>query len=175
MEGIARLVESSMARHGYELGMDHHRLQWSRWFPCDGSLDFRLIPAAAGIYTFAEEIVPAGELGITGGKRMLAVLRVAETEDLCLTLLRHMAPGDPLSARLRLGRCFVRFAWVAEASHRQEACRALNQWLAASAETALGLGVEFLRGPEAPPAPTKQPTQDVRFTEIKIPALPAGF
>jgi hypothetical protein len=173
MEGITRLVDISMARHGYEFGVDHRRLQWSRWFRCDASLDFRLVPSAAGIYTFAEEIVPAGELGMTGGKRMLAVLRIAETEDLCLALARHMSPQDPLGARLWSGRCFVRFAKVAEASHRLEACKALNQWLATSAGTASGFGAEFLTEPDPPP--TRQPEQAQLLTDTKAPALPAGF
>jgi hypothetical protein len=173
MEGITRLVDISMARHGYEFGVDHRHLQWSRWFRCDASFDFRLVPSAAGIYTFAEEIVPVGEVGTTGGKRMLAVLRIAETEDLCLALARHMAPKDPLSARLWSGRCFVRFAKVAEASHRRAACNALNQWLANSAGTASGFGAEFL--PEPDPLPPPQPEQANHLTETKAPALPAGF
>ena len=173
MEGITRLVDISMARYGYEFGVDHRRLQWSPWFRCDASFDFRLVPSAAGIFTFAEEIVPAGELGMTGGKRMLAVLRIAETEDLCLALARHMAPKDPLSSRLWSGRCFVRFAKVSEASHRLAACKALNQWLANSAETASGLGAEFLAEPD-PPAPP-QPEQGTQLTDTKAPALPAGF
>lgn len=175
MEGIASLVESSMARHGYELGVDHRRLEWSRWFRCDANFDFRIVPSAAGIYTFAEEIVPAGELSITGGRRMLAVVRIAETEDLCLALARHMAPRDPLSARLRLGHSFVRFAKLAEASHRQAACKALNQWLAASAETASGFATEYLAEPETAPAEIAQPKQEARFTETKAPVFPAGF
>jgi hypothetical protein len=175
MEGIARLVETSMARHGYDLDMDHRRLQWSRWFRCDTSFDFRVVPSAAGIYTFAEEIVPAGELGITGGKRMLAVLRVAETEDICLALARHMAPKDPLSTRLWSGRCFVRFARVMDTTHRQAACKALHHWLAASAGTASGLGQEFLLDEAGTPGPVVQPQPKVRLTETEAPALPAGF
>jgi hypothetical protein len=175
MEGIARLVESSMARYGYELEVDHRRLEWSRWFRCDATFDFRVIPSAAGIYTFAEEIVPAGELTLTGGKRMLAVLRIAETEDLCLALARHMSPHDPLSARLRSGCCFVRFTKVAESGHRQAACKALNQWLAASAGTASGFVTELLAEPEADPAPATQLQQNLKLTESKAPLFPAGF
>jgi len=175
MEGIARLVESSMARHGYELELDHRRLQWSHWFRCDARFDFRVVPSAAGIYTFAEEIVPAGELGITGGKRMLAVLRVAETEDLCLALARHISPRDPLSARLWSGRCFVRFARITDPVHRQAACQALKRWLAASAESASGLPAEFFADPEVTAATETQPKPNLVLTEKRAPALPAGF
>ena len=175
MEGIARLVDSSMARHGYDFGIDHRKLQWSRWFRCDSSFDFRQIPSSAGIYTFAEEIVPAGELAMTGGKRMLGVLRIAETEDLCLALARHMAPSGPLSTRLWSGKCFVRFAKVAEESHRQAACEALNQWLATSAGTASGLGTEFVSEPDPEPPVSQKPEQQQRLTDMKAPALPSGF
>jgi hypothetical protein len=175
MEDIAHLVERSMVRHGYEFGVDHRKLQWSRWYRCDTCFDFRLVPSAAGIYTFAEEIVPAGELAVTGGKRMLAVLQIAETEDLCLALARHMAPKDPLSARIWSGRCFVRFTKVADASQREAACKALNQWLAASAETASGMGTDFMSEPAPEPPATPQPEQEVRLTDRKAPALPSGF
>jgi len=176
MEGIARLVDSSMARHGYEFDVDHRKLQWSRWFRCDSSFDFRLIPSSAGIYTFAEEIVAAGELAVTGGKRMLGVVSIAETEDLCLALARHMAPSGPMSAKLWSGKCFVRFAKVAEESHRQAACAALNQWLAAAAGTASGLGAaEFLSEPDPEPPASPEPQQQLRLTDMKAPALPSGF
>ena len=39
MEGLTRLVEESMARHGFEPPVDHRRLQWSRWFRCETSFD----------------------------------------------------------------------------------------------------------------------------------------
>lgn len=175
MEGIARLVESSLARHGMELQFDPRRLQWSPWFRCDANFDFRHVPSAAGIYTVAEEIVPAGQSAFTGGKRMLAVLHVAETEDLCLALARHMAPQDPWRARFWSGRCFVRFAKIADATNRATACRALQQWMTVSAQTASGFGGELLAAPDDVTAPMKQPEQEVQLTEIKAPAFPAGF
>ena len=175
MEGIARLVERSMARHGLELQFDPRRLQWSTWFRCDASFDFRQVPSAAGIYTVAEEIVPTGQAALTGGKRMLAVLHVAETEDLCLALARHMSPQDPWRARLWSGRCFVRFAKVADATNRAAACSALQQWMAVSAQIASGFGGELLTAPDDEAAPTKQPKQNVQFTEMIGPPFPAGF
>jgi hypothetical protein len=175
MEGIARLVETSMARHGLELPFDPGRLRWSPWFRCDASFDFRLIPSAAGIYTVAEEIVPAGQAVLAGGKRMLAVLHVAETEDLCLALARHMAPHDPWRARLWSGHCFVRFAKVADASNRTAACSALQQWLAAAAQATSGLGGELLTAPDNATFATKPHKPEEQLTEMKAPAFPAGF
>ena len=32
MEGLARLVSESLARHGVDTSIDQRRLQWSRWF-----------------------------------------------------------------------------------------------------------------------------------------------
>jgi len=71
MEDLTRLVDDSMARHGFEVAVDHRRLQWSRWFRCESSFSLLLVPSAAGIYTLGEEILAPGE--IHGGKRMLAV------------------------------------------------------------------------------------------------------
>ena len=54
-------------------------------------------------------------------------LQISETEDLCVALSRHFAPGNPLQERLSSGRCFVRFATVADTAQRKAACKALNQ------------------------------------------------
>jgi hypothetical protein len=173
MEEITRLVDDSMARHGFDVSMDHRRLVWSRWFRCEPSFSLLLVPSAAGIYTLAEEMVAPGETAATGGKRILAVFQLSETDDLCVALSRHFAPGSPLQARLGSGRCFVRFTTVADAVHRNTACRALNQWLVSSAETATGIlqdqsEIVDMVAPE-------QASPSTSATDSGPPALPAGF
>jgi hypothetical protein len=135
MEDLVRLVADSLARHGYGVSVDHRRLEWSRWFGCESSFSLLLVPSAPGLYALSEEVVAPGEIPSTGGKRMLALFQIAETEDLCVALSRLFAPRNPHNARLSNGRCFVRFALVADPQQRQVACESLNRWLASSAET----------------------------------------
>lgn len=173
MEEITRLVDDSMARYGFGISVDHRRLAWSPWFRCESSFSLLLVPSAAGIYTLAEEVVDPGGIASTGGKRMLAVFQIAETEDLCVTLSRHFAPRNPLSERLSSGRCFVRFSAVSDAVYRQAVCKTLNQWLASSAEAATGMSQDF-SSQDSLPATT--PTNSwVSATDSGPPSLPTGF
>jgi len=173
MEQITRLVDDSMARHGFDVSMDHRRLAWSRWFRCESSFSWLLVPSASGIYTLAAEMVAPGETAATGGKRILAVFQISETDDLCVALSRNFAPGSPLQSRLASGRCFVRFATVADAVHRNAACSALNQWLANSAETATGIMQDQSEVIEI--VAPEQATPSTSATDSGPPALPAGF
>jgi len=174
MEGIARLVEDSMARHGIYVPADHRRLQWSPWLRCDSSFRLQQVPSLGGIYTLAEEIVAPGEIPSTGGKRMLAVFHVAEAEDLCIALSRHIAPRGPFRDRLGLGSCFVRYSQVADSVHRQAACKALSQWLATSAETATGLTRDFVL--QFDTVPTNRPEDATEAaSDSGPPPLPSGF
>jgi hypothetical protein len=176
MEDLTRLVDDSMSRHGFDVPVDHRRLQWSRWFRCESSFSLLLVPSAAGIYTLGEEIVAPGEIPSTGGKRMLAVFQVSETEDLCVALSRHFAPRSPLSERLSSGRCFVRFAQVADPVSRKAASKALNQWLASSAEGAIGMAKDFVLQSDPVPAPAAKPTRSwVTASDSGPPPLPTGF
>jgi hypothetical protein len=176
MEGITRLVDDSMARHGFDASVDHRRLLWSRWFRCESSFSLLLVPSAAGIYTLGEEIVAPGEIPSTGGKRMLAVFQIAETDDLCIALSRQFAPRSPLSERLASGRCFVRFVAVADPAHRQAACKALQQWLSTSAEAALGMVKDFGTQTDLSPTPGAPPKSTwVSASDSGPPSLPAGF
>jgi hypothetical protein len=172
MEEITRLVDDSMARHGFDVSLDHRRLVWSRWFRCESNFSLLPVPSAAGIYTLAEEMVAPGETAATGGKRILAVFQISETEDLCVAVSRSFAPGNPLQARLASGSCFVRFVTVADPAHRKSACAALNQWLANSAETATGIVQEPSEGPGVVP---EAASLSVSATDSGPPALPAGF
>jgi hypothetical protein len=173
MEEITRLVDDSMARHGFDVSLDHRRLVWSRWFRCESSFSLLLVPSAAGIYTLAEEMVAPGETAATGGKRILAVFQITETEDLCVALSRSFAPGNSLRGRLASGSCFVRFVTVADPVHRKAACTALNQWLAGSAETATGILQDHS---EALTTVVPEPASpSMSATDSGPPVLPAGF
>lgn len=175
MEGIARLVDDSMARHGLALSVDYRRLQWSRWFRCESNFSLLLVPSAGGIYTLAEEMVAPGETPVTGGKRMLAVFHIAETEDLCVTLSQHLSPRSPLRQRLSSGRCFVRFATVSDGIYRQRVCNTLNHWLSSSAEVATGLVRDFAAMPETASAHDGELRSWVAVDDAGPPALPTGF
>jgi len=45
MEELARMVADSLARHGFVAGLDHRRLEWSRWFRCESSFSLLLVRA----------------------------------------------------------------------------------------------------------------------------------
>lgn len=171
MEGLTRLVDDSMARHGFDAPVDHRRLQWSRWLRCESSFSLLLVPSAAGIYTLGDEIVSE----LPDGKRMVAVFRVSESEDLCFALRRELV-APSLRERLASGRCFVRFAQVSDKAYRQAACRALQQWLATSAEAASGIVNDFASQPDPIPAPTSRQTgSSASASDSSPPSLPAGF
>jgi hypothetical protein len=185
METLARMVADSLARHGFDAPVDHRRLEWSRWFRCESSFSLLLVPSAAGIYALAEEILAPGEIPAASGKRMLAMFQVSQTEDLCVTLSRLFAPRNPLSERLSSGRCFVRFAQVADADQRQGACESLRQWLTSSAEAATGMirdsatARDFATQSDVTSAPAAKQTESqespVDAPQNEPPPLPAGF
>jgi hypothetical protein len=171
MEGLTRLVDDSMARHGFDVPVDHRRLQWSRWLRCESSFSLLLVPSAAGIYTLGEEIVDE----LPDGKRMLAVFRVSESDDLCLAIRRELV-APLIRERLSSGRCFVRFVQVSDTAYRQAACKALQQWLASSAEAASGIVNDFASQPDPIPAPTSRQTgSSVSASDSSPPPLPGGF
>ena len=175
MEGIARLVDDSLARHGFAMSVDYRRLQWTRWFRCESNFSLLLVPSAGGIYTLAEEVVAPGETPVTGGKRILAVFQIAETEDLCVTLSQHFSPRSPLRERLASGCCFLRFATVSDGIYRQGICKTLNQWLSSSAEVATGLVRDFAAMPETTSAGDGELRPWALADDSGPPALPAGF
>ena len=131
MEGLARLVDESLARHGYEPKLDHRRLQWSRWFSCESSFSVALAPCQAGIFALGEEIISPGE---AGGKRMLALFHISEATDISIALGSMFLFGSPVRERLESGRCFTRYAVIEDAAERGQAATALQQWMTSSAE-----------------------------------------
>jgi hypothetical protein len=142
MESLAYLVSESLARHGVEAGLDHRRVQWSKWFCCESSFSVLLVPGKPGLFVLGEEVAAPGQVGATGGKRMLAVFQVSEADDLGLALGRMFLPGNPQLRRLLAGGCFARYAVIEDASQRDSAFSALKQWMASSSEAASGLSSE---------------------------------
>ena len=143
MEGLARLVSDSLARHGFTPAADSNRLQWSRWFRCESSFSLLLLPSEPGLFALAEEIIPAGDTATTGGKRMLAVLQVSEADDLGLAMGRLFSAGNPLHKRVSGGRCFARYVIISDHQQRHQAAAALQKWIANSAESASGIVGDF--------------------------------
>jgi hypothetical protein len=138
MESLTHLVSESLARNGYETSLDHRRLEWSKWFRCESSFSVLLAPSKPGLFALGEEIIAPGETAATGGKRMLALFRIAEAEDLGMALGHLFLPGNPEREKLSAGHCFVRYAVIEDAAQRQSAHVALQQWMATSSETASG-------------------------------------
>ncbi len=139
MEGLARLVNDSLALHGFQPKLDHKRLQWSKWFRCDSSFSVLVAPSMPGIFALGEEVISPGETSAIGGKRMLAVFQISQADDLSIDLAYLFMPGSPFCQRVSERTCFARYAVIHNASERQQAHTALQHWLDSSSE-ALPLG-----------------------------------
>src|SRR5438105_15369724 len=114
MENISQLVDESLARHGVEPTFNHLRLQWSKWFRCDSSFSVLLAPAKPGIFALGEEVISPAD----GGKRMLALFQVADTDDIGMAMGRLFLPGNPLRKKLEAGKCFARYVVIEDAAER---------------------------------------------------------
>jgi hypothetical protein len=135
MENLSRLVSDSLAQNGVSIALNHHRLEWSRWFRCESSFSVLLAPSKPGIFALGEEIVAPDD----GSKRMLALFDVIKTDDLGLALGRLFLPRNPLREKLEAGECSARFIVIEDAVERASAYTALRNWMDQSAETASGL------------------------------------
>ncbi len=180
MEGLARLVSESLARHGFETALDHRRLQWSKWFRCESSFSPLLVPSKSGLFALGEEMIRPGETPVVGGKRMLALFQISEAEDLGMALGRLFLPGSPQRERLAGGRCFARYAVIQDAQQRRSALAAFQQWLASSVETASGVGGDMPMQPEPLAAASSQAvaleSEESERARVRPPApLPSGF
>jgi len=89
-----------------------------------------LVCSKPGVFALGEEIVAPA----SGGKRMLALFQISETDDLGMALGRLFLPGSPQRERLWAGRCFARYAVIEDESQRLAAYTALQRWLSESAE-----------------------------------------
>jgi len=142
MDDLTRLVDASLARHGVRPIVDHHRLEWSRWFRCESSFGLWLVPNQPGLFALGEEVIAPGENIATGGKRMLAIFHIAEARDLGVALGRLFTSSHPLYERMAQGRCFARYAVVTDAGERATCLAAFQRWLDSSAETASGFSAD---------------------------------
>ena len=152
------------------LGPETSRLEWSRWARCQSSISLALVPPLPGLFALAEEVISENESPLVGNRRMIAVFDVQETDDLARSLHGLFATGHPLRARLDSGRCFVRYSVVPVRTQREAACHALQQWLAATAETASAITEGFVA---APASSTHQ--EDSEQQAIGKPSFPEGF
>jgi hypothetical protein len=139
MEGLVHLVTESLVRHGFEPTFDHRRLQWSKWFRCQGSFSLVQAPCKPGLFALAEEVIAPGELAVSDGKRMLALFQISKADDLGMALGRLFLSGSPERERFATGRCFARYVVIEDPVQRQIAHAALQRWMASSAETASGV------------------------------------
>jgi hypothetical protein len=172
MEGIARIVSESLARHGFDRPLDYRRLRWSRWFRCESHHSLLLVPSKPGVFALAEEIMNvgtaeqspaesvwdrvsnpvgpsearrdfAGSTGAPAQRCMLAVTQFFTADDMAFVLDRMLSKQNPMRARLISGRYFVRFVVIEDEAQRRSVCNALNQWITGSGEKASGIGAHF--------------------------------
>ena len=124
MESLTRLVSESLARHGFDRPLDYRRLHWSRWFRCESHHSLLSVPSKPGVFAIAEEIMdwdrcllsttthcPSGasKLPAPQNRRMLAVTKFFEDDDMAFTLDRMLSWQNPMRARLESGRFFIRY------------------------------------------------------------------
>lgn len=156
MEALTRLVSESFARHGFDRPLDYRRLQWSRWFHCESPHSLLLVPSKPGVFALAEEIarvetsassIPRmlgeGKGCIPESRRMLAVAKFFEADDMAFVLDRMMSHQNPMRVRLASGHYFVRFVVIDDEAQRLSICNALNQWILNSTEKTTGIGSHF--------------------------------
>jgi hypothetical protein len=133
MESLTRLVSESLSRHGVETVLDPRRLQWSPWFRCESSSSALLVPGKPGVFALAEEVAVFPVLS-EPRKRMLALFRISEAEDLGMALWRLFVPGNPGSDRLSTGRCFARYTVIEDSAQRVAAHKIFQDWMQCRAD-----------------------------------------
>jgi len=82
-------------------------------------------------------------------RRMLAVTKFFEDDDMAFVLDRMLSYQSPMRERLASGRYFVRYVVIEDQSQRCSICAALNQWLVSSTEKISGIGAHFATSLEA--------------------------
>ena len=175
MEGLARLVTESLARHNFETSFDHRRLAWSKWFRCESNFSVLLAPSQPGIFALGEELVAPGD----SSKRLLALFQISQADDLGMALGHLFLPGSPVRERLETGHCFVRYAVIEDARQRNAAYAALEQWAGTASDTASGIS-NHVQLQSAPFSGGVSQHLDVHDTEPRAPVeaptpLPNGF
>ena len=176
MEGLTRLVAESMARHGIDAPLDYRRLEWSRWFRCQSSLDL-VLPSMPGLFALSEELL-ARQTPVAGDTRVLAVFQISEAQDLEIAINRLFSSNSAMKERIASGHFFIRYTIIEDESQRRAARRSFERWLATSAETASATTSEHgVRANEPVIAVAQNETQaQVSPAEDQAPApLPFGF
>jgi len=136
MVGLAQLVDESFARHGVEANFDPGRVQWSSWFCVNDQLGLLQVPGKAGLFALAEELAAPGQPKVGDGKRLLALLRIAEAEDLGLALGHlFLNPGPERHAS---SRYFARYAVIEDDRQRRSAYAAFQRWTSSQLVTGSG-------------------------------------
>jgi hypothetical protein len=163
METLTRLVSESLARHGFDRPLDYRHLQWSRWFRCESHHSLLVVPSKPGVFALAEEIThlvtTAPEAESRGSeaasiRRMLAVTKFFEDDDMAFVLDRMLSHDNPMRSRMASGRYFIRFVEIHDQVQRRSICSALNQWILSSTEKATGIGSHFASSLELTPEPS---------------------
>ena len=104
MVSLSQLVNESLARHGVETDLDHRRLQWSNWFPLESNFAVLVAPSKPGIFALAEPAVASGQLQ-AGGRNLLALFQITQTDDIGMALGRLFLPSPIERERVAIGRC----------------------------------------------------------------------
>ena len=104
------------------------------------------------------------------GRRMLAVTKFFEDDDMAFTLDRMLSWQNPMRGRLESGRFFIRYVAIDDPAQRHSICAALNQWISSSAELATGIGSHFATSLEVTPAEMTLASENVASSSA--PAAP---
>jgi hypothetical protein len=134
--GTATLVYPELSRRG-------HPERSSAGAPLGGAALQRCGSSPLKDSALAAEAAPT--------KRMLAVLRFSEDDDMAFTLDRMFTRINPMRALLSSGNCFLRFVVIEDQDERRSICSALNQWMLSSAEKAIGIPAAFSSSMELAP------------------------
>jgi len=97
---------------------------------------------------------PSREAETASIRRMLAVTKFFEDDDMAFVLDRMLSHENAMRARMASGRYFVRFVEIHDQVQRRSICSALNQWILSSAEKATGIGSHFASSLELTPEPS---------------------
>ena len=124
--------------------------------------------------TAPEARSPKPEIAVEG-RRMLAVTKFFEDDDMAFTLDRMLSWQNPMRARLESGRFFIRYVAIDDSAQRRTICTALNQWIASSTELATGIGSHFATSLEMTPTEMTVASESVAISAASAaPQIVAG-
>lgn len=147
-------------------------LSWSRWFRCESSFGFLLVPEQPGIFALAEEVLQTAGPDF---RRMLAVFEINEAENVAQALSRLFAAGSAWQGRLTTTRCYVRYAIVPDARQRRQAAESLKNWLNSQMDAAAHVFEQPIPMREQPREAATVAERAVDRVMANKPLFPAGF